>query len=71
LIRRRRKVSCSYLLSRFFLCMSAATNNALPPDSGGNWRKSIAQSFRSEEVRSIAKVLASLEPGATSASKTM
>ena len=37
----------------------------------GDWRQSIAQSFRSEEVRSIAKVLASLEPGVTSASKTM
>mmetsp|Transcript_45187 Transcript_45187/g.96143 ORF Transcript_45187/g.96143 Transcript_45187/m.96143 type:complete len:609 (-) Transcript_45187:113-1939(-) len=36
-----------------------------------DWRQSVAQSFRSEEVRSIAKVLASLEPGATSASKTM
>eukprot|EP00581_Thalassiosira_minuscula_P013957 CAMPEP_0183712878 /NCGR_PEP_ID=MMETSP0737-20130205/7923_1 /TAXON_ID=385413 /ORGANISM="Thalassiosira miniscula, Strain CCMP1093" /LENGTH=582 /DNA_ID=CAMNT_0025941599 /DNA_START=42 /DNA_END=1790 /DNA_ORIENTATION=+ len=43
-----------------------------PADSkGGDWRQSVAQSFRSEEVRSIAKVLASLEPGATSASKTM
>ncbi|KAL7530521.1 hypothetical protein ACHAWF_003411 [Thalassiosira exigua] len=40
-------------------------------DGGGDWRESIAQSFRSGEVRSIAKVLASLEPGATSASKTM
>ena len=44
---------------------------AVTDDNGGNWRQSIAQSFRSEEVRSIAKVLASLEPGATSASKTM
>lgn len=43
-----------------------------PPDVGAiDWRQSVAQSFRSEEVRSIAKVLASLEPGATSASKTM
>ena len=42
------------------------------PDAGaGDWRRSVAQSYRSEEVRSIAKVLASLEPGATSASKTM
>ena len=50
-------------------------NNANPPDDTGgsnvNWQASIAQSARSEEVRSIAKVLASLEPGATSASKTM
>ena len=40
-------------------------------DGSEDWRASVAQSFRSEEVRSIAKVLASLEPGATSASKTM
>ncbi len=50
-------------------------NNANPHDETGssnvNWRASIAQSARSEEVRSIAKVLASLEPGATSASKSM
>lgn len=53
-------------------------NDSSPPNvasvtdnNSGNWRQSIAQSFRSEEVRSIAKVLASLEPGATSASKTM
>jgi hypothetical protein len=47
-------------------------NDDNPPDGGaGDWRQSVAQSFRSEEVRSIAKVLASLEPGATSASKTM
>ncbi|KAL7535721.1 hypothetical protein ACHAXR_006687 [Thalassiosira sp. AJA248-18] len=51
--------------------MSAPPNNANPPSGGGDWRQSVAQSFRSEEVRSIAKVLASLEPGATSASKTM
>jgi hypothetical protein len=38
---------------------------------GGDWRQSIAQSYRSSEVRSIAEVLASLEPGATSASKKM
>ena len=53
------------------------SNNANPSDGNGgsiiseNWRASIAQSSRSEEVRSIAEVLASLEPGATSASKTM
>lgn len=38
---------------------------------GNDWRQSIAQSYRSSEVRSIAEVLASLEPGATSASKKM
>ena len=38
---------------------------------GGDWRESISQTFRSGEVRSIAEVLASLEPGATSASKKM
>jgi hypothetical protein len=48
------------------------TNNDNPPNGGaGEWRQSIAQSFRSEEIRSIANVLASLEPGATSASKLM
>ena len=48
------------------------SENAADPDSSaGDWRKSISQSYRSDEVRSIAKVLASLEPGATSASKTM
>lgn len=47
--------------------------SALPNDRSGSiiWRASIAQTTRSEEVRSIAQVLASLEPGATSASKTM
>ncbi|KAL3764664.1 hypothetical protein ACHAW5_000295 [Stephanodiscus triporus] len=45
-------------------------NEDNPPDGrAGNWRQSIAQSFRSEEVRSIAKELASLEPGLSSASK--
>lgn len=39
--------------------------------TAGDWRESIAQSYRSGEVRSIADVLASLEPGATSASKKM
>ena len=39
--------------------------------TGGDWRESITQSYRSGEVRSIAEVLASLEPGATSASKKM
>ena len=48
-------------------------NDDNPPNVGGagDWRQSIAQSFRSEEIRSIANVLASLEPGATSASKLM
>lgn len=35
------------------------------------WRAAVAQSYRSTEVREIAKVLASLEPGATSSSKLM
>ena len=38
---------------------------------GDDWRKSVPQSYRSEEVRNISKVLASLEPGATSSSKLM
>ena len=37
--------------------MSAPTNDTKPPiNGGGNWRESVAQTFRSEEVRSIAKV---------------
>mmetsp|Transcript_12620 Transcript_12620/g.23662 ORF Transcript_12620/g.23662 Transcript_12620/m.23662 type:complete len:622 (+) Transcript_12620:161-2026(+) len=36
-----------------------------------DWRKNIQQSYRSEEVKNIAKVLASLEPNATTASKLM
>ena len=40
-------------------------------ESGDDWRKSVPQSYRSEEVRNISKVLASLEPGATSSSKLM
>ncbi|KAL9185081.1 hypothetical protein ACHAXT_002858 [Thalassiosira profunda] len=52
--------------------MAAPTGPAdAAPDGGGDWRASVAQSFRSEQVRSIAKTLADLEPGATSASKTM
>ena len=54
--------------------MSAPINDDNPTNgdgSGGDWHSSVAQSFRSSEVRSIAKVLASLEPGATSASKAM
>eukprot|EP00956_Cyclotella_meneghiniana_P019624 scaffold33843_cov66-Cyclotella_meneghiniana.AAC.2 len=39
--------------------------------SSASWRSDVAQSYRSSEVRSIATVLAELEPGATSASKTM
>lgn len=36
-----------------------------------NWRKNIQQSYRSGEINNIAKVLASLEPGASAASKLM
>jgi len=50
--------------------MSALPVNDVNP-SGLNWRDGFPQALRSEEVRSIAKVLASLEPGATTASKTM
>jgi hypothetical protein len=35
------------------------------------WRAPVTQAYRSSEVREIAKVLASLEPGATSSSKLM
>eukprot|EP00934_Nitzschia_sp_Nitz4_P001481 Nitzschia sp. Nitz4//scaffold62_size106224//12901//14739//NITZ4_004342-RA/size106224-processed-gene-0.46-mRNA-1//-1//CDS//3329555814//1481//frame0 len=48
-----------------------------PPPAGdnnnnsGEWRQSVLQSYRNEEVREIAKVLASLEPGATASSKLM
>jgi hypothetical protein len=55
--------------------MSTATPNISPtPDAQpGNdeWRASVTQTYRSSEVREIAKVLASLEPGATSSSKLM
>jgi hypothetical protein len=39
--------------------------------NSGEWRAAVAQSYRSTEVREIAKVLAALEPGATSSSKLM
>lgn len=50
-----------------------------PPDppadaaaaSGEDWRQSVLQSYRNQEVREIAKVLAALEPGATTSSKLM
>lgn len=42
-----------------------------PSAASASWRSDVAQSYRSSEVRSIATVLAELEPGATSASKTM
>jgi KIX domain len=44
---------------------AAANANA----GGDDWRASVAQSYRNLEVRQIAQVLASLEPGATSTSK--
>mmetsp|Transcript_21839 Transcript_21839/g.43757 ORF Transcript_21839/g.43757 Transcript_21839/m.43757 type:complete len:579 (+) Transcript_21839:151-1887(+) len=39
--------------------------------AGGDWRKSIAQSYRSGQVRSIAEELATFEPGASADSKKM
>lgn len=36
-----------------------------------DWRKAVPQSYRSAEVREVSKVLAALEPGATSVSKLM
>lgn len=47
---------------------SASKNNEEKKD---DWRKSVTQSFRSAEIREISKVLAALEPGATTASKMM
>lgn len=44
-----------------------STTNADQDD----WRVSVSQAYRNSEVREIAKVLAALEPGATSASKLM
>jgi hypothetical protein len=38
-------------------------------ESGDAWKASVQQSYRNAEVREIAKVLASLEPGASAASK--
>ena len=42
-----------------------------PAEDVDAWRKNIQQSYRSEEVNNIAKVLASLEPSATPSSKLM
>jgi hypothetical protein len=42
-----------------------------PAPAISNWRKSLAQSFRNNQVTEIAGVLASLEPGASSQSKLM
>lgn len=39
------------------------------PASAQIWRSSVNQSFRNNQVREISRVLASLEPGATAASK--
>jgi len=47
-------------------------NSTITTTSGSTWRKSVAQSFRNNQVEQVAKVLASLEPGAaTSRSKLM
>jgi hypothetical protein len=40
-------------------------------ENNDDWRLSVSQQYRNTEVREIAKVLAALEPGATSASKLM
>jgi hypothetical protein len=48
--------------------MSGLSKTSIEED---DWRKNIPQSCRSEEVQNIAKVLASLEPNATTASKLM
>lgn len=42
-----------------------------PAPAVSNWRKSLAQSFRNNQVTEISGVLASLEPGASSQSKLM
>jgi hypothetical protein len=45
-----------------------------PPDPAAgddDWRNSVLQSYRNDEVREIAKVLAALEPGASTSSKLM
>jgi len=52
-------------------------SNTVGKDTSSNtqnqedWRKSVTQSYRSSEIREISKVLAALEPGATSESKMM
>ena len=54
--------------------MSQTPTISPTPDSqpaNDEWRASVPQAYRSSEVREIAKVLASLEPGATSGSKLM
>lgn len=53
--------------------MSSTSNTPTPDTQPPNedWRSSVPQSDRSAEVRQIAKVLASLEPGATAGSKLM
>eukprot|EP00804_Cyclotella_cryptica_P016021 CCRYP_004180-RB/>CCRYP_004180-RB protein AED:0.02 eAED:0.02 QI:69/-1/1/1/-1/0/1/304/586 len=48
-----------------------ASNNPPTNPPTNDWRSTVSQAYRSTEVRSIAATLASLEPGATTASKTM
>jgi vacuolar-type H+-ATPase subunit D/Vma8 len=50
---------------------STAGNSPVTSQSDLLWRQGVPQSSRNKEVREIAKILASLEPGATSASKLM
>ena len=59
--------------------MSAASTPATSPEKGSgtsapagvDWKTTVTQATRNGQVREVAKVLASLEPGATSASKLM
>ena len=48
-----------------------AQQQAVSAAPATDWRKSVAQSFRSNQVKEVAEALASLEPGATSRSKLM
>lgn len=51
--------------------MTSPSPNAEGKSPGGDttWRNSVLQSYRNEEAREIAKVLAELEPGTSSSSK--
>ena len=50
--------------------MSSPTNSAASSGSpGGDWRSSVQQAHRNNEVREISRVLAALEPGASTSSK--
>ena len=52
--------------------MQVTMSSSVPTENDSDeWRKAVAQSYRSTEVREIAKVLAALEPGTTESSKLM